>query len=702
MRSFYLISLLCFSLLLKANEGMWMPYSIDSNLINKISDLGYLPAVDSIYNPGNGGITDAVVVFGPGCTGEVVSGKGLIFTNHHCGYGSIQKLSSVEHDYLRDGYWALSESEELPVVDLTVKFLRGMFDVTDRVLGCLPDSLSESARSSYIDSVIIVINAEMTDSLEYLIQIKPFFNGLSYFASVQEVYKDVRLVAAPPSSLGKFGGDTDNWMWPRHTADFSVWRVYADSCGRPADYSKDNVPLKPKYHLPISLNGLEEGDFTMTLGYPGSTNRYLSSWGINERINVINKTLIDVRGVKQAAWMQQMMKSDAVRIKYSSKYFRSSNYWKNSIGMNKGVQRLGVIQKKELREDSIVKWSIEKNKKHYVEAILALETAYINRATTLKTDYYLKETMIKGAEIFAFSHKIMTLLDENERNSTDVAEINNCIDSFFKDYDLITDKLATQQLIDFYIKNINEFYYPEFIQSSKHGTKTVIDRLFKKSAFADSTRLKSLIFRNKIATLKNDLVCQAANSIYLLRKQLRSTLDLYKPIISRGERQLLQALKEMSPSEANYPDANFTLRMSVGTVGAYQPADAIYYNHYTTIDGVIEKYQPNDLEFDLPIEFVDLAAQKQFGDYADSLGQLRVCFISNNDITGGNSGSPVLNSKGELCGLAFDGNWEAMSGDIAFEDKLQRTITVDIRYVLFLIDKYGKAGYLLDELKLEE
>ena len=688
--------------LVHANEGMWMPHKIDSTLSRKMTQMGYRQAPDSVYNNGNGGLTDAVIVFGPGCTGEVVSDKGLIFTNHHCGFGSVQQISTVENDYLYEGYWAKSAAEEIHVPNLTVKFLRGIYDVTDAVLGCLPDTLPEQERTQKTDSLLKALKVEWADTSDLLIEIKPFYNGLQYYATFQEVYTDVRLVGTPPVAIGKYGGDTDNWMWPRHTGDFSVWRVYADSTGKPADYSENNRPLTTNRYLPISLNGVEENDFTMTIGYPGSTKRYLSSWGIKERMQAINQTLIDVRGVKQQVWANRMASSNEIRLKYANKYFRSSNYWKNSIGMNRGIQRLKVLDNKRALERDVFSWADKSHQTDIEVAIEPLADAYEMRYNLLRARMYLRECFMRGAEIYAFSERIVKLLEEQNDTITNEKELAEAMDKFYKDYDVNTDKEATLALIKYFSEKVETAYFPEFITPyiQKCKVSSYGDKLFAKSLFVKRNLLEKAISKGKLWRLKNDLAYQGYLSINAKELLLKEEMKPFNNMVKKGERALMQALLLMDTTNALYPDANFTMRLSLGQVASYKPRDAVDYNYYTTTDGVLEKYLPGDIEFDLPQAFVEQIKGGDYGIYADDSGMLQVCFISTNDITGGNSGSPVINGNGQLLGLAFDGNWEAMSGDIAFEPDLQRTIAVDIRYVLYIIDTFGNCGYLLKEMDI--
>lgn len=696
----------------KADEGMWLLPLLSKLNINKMNDMGLKLTAEDIYSINNSSLKDAVVIFNGGCTGELISDKGLVITNHHCGYGSIQALSSVDHNYLKDGYWAKSFDEELQAEGLFVTFLKKMEDVTARVTEGLTEDADRAKREEVIAENIKTIKEEASEGNNYIVNVQSFFEDNQYFLIVYEKFTDIRFVGAPPSSIGKFGFDTDNWMWPRHTGDFSMFRVYGDKDGKPAAYSADNVPLKPKYHLPISLKGLRMKDFAMTIGYPGGTSRYLTSWGIEERMNVINDALIVPRGLKQEIWHEDMMASEAVNIQYAAKYSRSSNYWKNSIGMNRGLEKLKVIESKKLIEKEFAKWvsTSPMRTKEYGEVLSGLENAYADRTANLRAWNYLTECMLHGTEIVSLGTRTLKLYtalknDDKESIKASAENIKSRLADFYKDYSVTTDHKVFGEMLKLYFDKIDKAFYPDFfnevvVKKYKGDFNKYADVVFNKSIFVDQHKFEAFLAEPKLKTLEKDPVFVAA----------QSTIDLYRDIYGKlqptytdeGEynRLFLKGLMEMHPEKVFYPDANFTMRLSYGKVGNYEPTDAVIYKHYTTLAGVMEKEQPNNFEFEVPAKLKALYESKDYGQYADADGTMHVCFTTDNDITGGNSGSPVINGNGELSGLAFDGNWEAMSGDIAFETQLQKCINVDIRYVLFIIDKYAEATNLIDEMTL--
>ncbi len=698
----------------RADEGMWLLPLISKLNINQMKEMGLKLSAEDIYSINNSSLKDAVVIFGGGCTGELISDQGLILTNHHCGYESIQKLSSVDHNYLKDGFWAKSKEEELPAEGLSVTFLKRMDDVTDQVLNGVSDDLSSEDREKLIAENTAEIIKTASENNNYTVRVQDYFEGNQYFLIVYEKYTDVRFVGAPPSSIGKFGFDTDNWMWPRHTGDFSMFRVYADKDGKPASYSTENVPLKPKHHLPVSLKGVEKEDFAMTIGFPGSTSRYLTSWGIKERMDIDNDSRIIPRGIKQDIWHEGMMASEKVNIQYASKFSRSSNYWKNSIGMNRGLEKLHVISKKQAIEDEFSKWvnASENRKKEYGDVLANLETTYSKRAGEKKAYSYLVECMLRGTEIINFGTGAFRLQRELASETEDQDKINAAIESikasmgaFYKDYSVTTDHKVYATMLKLYFDKIEKKYHPSFLEDVvvkkfKGDFNKYADYVFKKSIFVDQEKLEAFLANPKLKTLENDPVMIAAESVIDTYRVLYLSLRTYNKSESENNRLFLKGLMEMNPDKVFYPDANFTMRLSYGKVGDYAPKDAVIYKHYTTLAGVMEKEQPGNYEFEVPAKLKELYNEKDYGQYADKDGSLRVCFTTNNDITGGNSGSPVINANGELFGLAFDGNWEAMSGDIAFETELQKCINVDIRYVLFIIDKYAGAKNLIEEMTI--
>jgi hypothetical protein len=698
---------------LKADEGMWILPLIKKLNIKKMQGKGLELSAEDIYSINHSSLKDAVIIFGGGCTGEIISDQGLILTNHHCGYGTIQELSTVENNYLEDGFWAKTKDDEIPSPGLSVTFMKRMEDVTAKIEAGLTDDMSEAERGAKIQEISKQIADSVKGDSHYRTLVRDFYGGNQYYLVIYEVFNDIRFVGAPPSSIGKFGHDTDNWMWPRHTGDFSMFRVYADADGNPAEYSPNNKPLKPEYHLPVSLKGYKKGDFAMTLGYPGSTERYLTSWGINERMNIFNFSLIEPRGAKQEIWQNAMKGSDKIKLQYASKYSRSSNYWKNSIGMNRGLKNLDVLAKKQKLEEEFANWVNEKSKRRekYGEVLSSLEKAYSQRAPYYLAQNFVRECMLRGTEVLAFSLSARDLesaleAKDQKKIEASVKELKNKSEEYYKDYDAPTDKRVMAALLRLYFKEIAPQFYPSFFGEIKtdneDGFKNFTEHLFKKSIFVSQEELYDFLENPKLKTLQKDPAYQAGKStidlyMTLMDKTRKSNLE-----IERNHRLFIAGLKEMKPEKVYYDDANFTMRLSYGEVGDYEPRDAVIYKYYTTLKGVMEKEKPDDYEFTVPEKLKKLHQEKDFGRYADKDGRMHVCFTTDNDITGGNSGSPVINSEGHLFGLAFDGNWEAMSGDIAFEPKLQKCINIDIRYILFIIDKFAGATNLINEMTIME
>ncbi len=709
--SIALILLVGFAPKIKADEGMWILPLIQKLNMETMQKMGLKLTAEEIYSVNSSSMKDAIVIFGGGCTGEMISDEGLLLTNHHCGYGQIQELSSLENNYLDNGFWAATKEEELPAPGLSVTFLRNMEDVTEQVLSEVTADMDEAERQKSIQEISDKLIKEATKENDYKVQVKEYFEGNQYFLLIYEIYTDVRFVGAPPSSIGKFGYDTDNWMWPRHTGDFALFRVYADAKGKPADYSPDNKPYQPKYHLPISIKGYELNDFAMTLGYPGSTERYLTSWGIEERMQSFNQALITVRGVKQNIWAESMANNKKVRLQYASKFSRSSNYWKNSIGMNRGLENLNVLDLKRTLETEFANWVEvnETNRKKYKDVLSSLEDGYAKRAESYRVFVYLRESFLSGAEIYMFASYATEL--EKALASKDNSKIENAIknlteaaEDFYKDYDASTDQKVLAAMVKLYKSEVDSKYYPEIYKIIQSKFKGDADKyatyLFSKSIFVNAESLKAFLSNPKLKKLQKDPAFAGAQDIFELVKKLRDQNSESAQQIDKGNRLFMAGLMEMHPEKVFYPDANFTMRLSYGSVGDYVPRDAVIYKHYTTLQGVMEKEDPHDREFEVPKKLKELYQNKDYGRYADKDGRLYVNFTTNNDITGGNSGSPVINGDGELIGLAFDGNWEAMSGDIAFENELQKCINVDIRYVLFIIDKYAGAQHLINEMTI--
>lgn len=695
-----------------ADEGMWLPSLVHKLNISEMQQMGFELTANDIYDINNSSLKDAIVAIDRGsCTGELISPNGLMLTNHHCAFGEIQSHSSVEHDYLKDGFWAKSLKEELPNPGKTVSFLVRVEDVTEKILGDLEDDLSFEERKTKIQKRSFEVQKEATEDSHYDARVQPIFKGNHYYLFVYATFRDVRLVGAPPASIGKFGGDTDNWMWPRHTGDFALFRIYCSPDGKPADYSEENIPYKPRHHLPISLKGYKKGDFSMVLGYPGSTNRYKSSAGVNYTMTVTNPVRVEVRAKKLEILKEYMNSSQKARIQYASKYARSSNYYKYSIGQNKGLKALNVIEKKKAIEDDFMEWVNENSerKEKYGKALEYIYFAYEDIEDE-KAYEYLIESMVRGPEIFYYAYSAKSLLaaldsdDNQERINSNVEHLQKELDNFFKDYDAPTDQKVAAALLKLYKDNISPVYHPDFFQEVNSKYKgdfdAFVDAMFKKTIFASKQNMKDFLSNPKLKVLKKDPAFQAASSIFRMMDIISDVMKETTDQLLTGRRLFVQGLMEMHEDKNFYPDANSTMRLTYGTISDYIPRDAVHYNYFTTLKGYIEKEIPGDPEFHVPEKLKELYFAKDYGQYADADGTLHTCFISNNDITGGNSGSPVINSKGELIGCAFDGNWEAMSGDLAFEPELQKCINVDIRFILWVIDKFAGATHLIDEMTI--
>ena len=692
---------------LYADEGMWVLKELNKQNLARMAELGFTPSYDQLYSETDPCVANAVVIFGGGCTGITVSNEGLIFTNHHCGFGAIQQLSSVEHDYLKDGFVSQSKQEELPVPGLTVRYLKETVDVSDRINSQISGIEDEFQRLSAADSIGRVICDSVGNNEFLAADVVPFYSNNKYFLVVYDVYRDVRMVFAPPSSIGKFGGDTDNWMWPRHTGDFSVFRVYANADNKPAEYNADNKPYTPRSVAEVSMQGYQDKDYAMTIGFPGSTDRYLCSWGVQQRIENSNKPRIEVRGIKQGIWKEAMLASDAVRIKYASKYAGSSNYWKNSIGMNKGLANLNVIERKRAEETAFADWVAKDQARgaKYGEVLNLLEKGYTSTNKYREALTYLNEAFSSGAEIIRLARMVQSVDIEGATPEEITVFLEDRIQPFFKDYEPSLD----QKVLAAMMKIAKERVSPEFLPD----IYTSVDKKYKgnyEKYAADVFKKTSLLSYDKIAEmlrnpkqyekLRKDPAAELSLSVLVSIFQLQQLMGDAEYDIAKGERLYFAGLKEMYPEKALSSDANFTMRLSYGSIGGYRPYDAAWYNYYSTDKGILEKEDPTSDEFWVQPEILDLVRSCDFGPYANEKGELQLCFLSNNDITGGNSGSPVFDKNARLIGLAFDGNWEAMSGDIAFEPDLQRCIGVDIRYVLFMIDKWGKCPRLIEELRL--
>lgn len=687
----------------RADEGMWMLPLIEKLNIQKMNGMGCTLSAEDIYSDKNSSLKDAVIVFGNGCTGVVVSNQGLIFTNHHCGFSAIQQHSTVEHNYLKDGFTAEKMEDEIPTPGLTVKFLVSITDVTEKVMSQIPDTLTGEKRIAKQDSILSDIKKEFAKDSGYIVSPKSFYSNNEFYVFVYEEFTDVRFAYAPPSAIGKFGGDTDNWMWPRHTGDFSVFRVYSNKNGKPANYSKDNVPYTPKRFVTISNKGYTAGDYSMILGNPGTTTRYLSSWGIVNRMNNINQARIDVRGAKQDVWKKFMLRDEAINIAYASKFARSSNYWKNSIGMNKAIGKLDIVERKKTEEKSFTEWvnaSPDRQAK-YGKVLENLQAGYEKIKPYSRALNFMRESLLGGAEMPRIASQLVKLTENKFVKDSVLLKA----EKLYKDYYTEVDRATFPVMIEQYKKAVSSEYLPAFytIIDKKHkgSTDKYANAIYSKSAFSSFETFKKALNKKSVNLLNDPAVLYWREVMLLSGSLQKGDYDEAVAQIKDAERLYEAGLKEMAAENgtARYPDANFTMRLTYGSIGGYKPADAVDYDYFTTTQGILEKEIPNDYEFDVPRKLKSAITYKDFGAYTDAkTGKMHVAFLSNNDITGGNSGSPIFNAKGELIGLAFDGNWEAMSGDIVFEPKLQRTINVDIRYVMFVMDKVGGAQRLLNEL----
>ena len=694
----------------KANpdEGMWLPMFFKQLNHSTMQKMGLKLSAEQLYSINNSSLKDAIVQMGDFCTGEIVSDKGLMFTNHHCGYDAIVSQSTVEHDYLNNGFVSQSYEEELPIPGLYVSFLVRMEDVTKEVLAeniNTPEKATEEQIQKNITSLI----EKYSEEGKYKVEVKPFFEGLEYYMFIYEVFNDVRLVFAPPASIGKYGGDTDNWMWPRHTGDFSVFRVYADKNNQPAEYSKDNVPYKPKHFLPISIKGVEKGDFTMIWGYPGSTERYMTSYEVSNTINISDPAVIKA-GEALLPVMKKMMDTDnAINLKYASDYASYMNLWKNKKGELRGLKRLDVYGKKKAIEDRLVEWIAKDadRQARYGNVISDLESAskVIAEAPSTQYSWYgnlglmTSKTSLTAFRSFMFASMIEGGVVPAENVEAFKGAAIAQIEELFATTDLETEKEMFKALANLLL-TVPGVQADGLLQKYKENPDAFVDKAFVKSILTNKKAFEKFAKKPNMKVFAKDKIAHIAMLAYSLITAAPDELVVAEEKFAQAKMLFVEALRKMDASLVQYPDANFTMRMTYGQVLDYYPADAVHYDYVTTMEGLMEKEDATNPEFIVPAKLKELYEAKDYGQYADKDGKLIVCFLSNNDITGGNSGSPILNAEGHLIGLAFDGNWEAMSGDIAFEPELQRTINVDARYVLFVMDKFAGAKRLIDELTI--
>lgn len=697
-----------------ADEGMWIPSLMHKFNIEDMQSKGFKLTAEDLYSINQPSIKDAIVIFGRGCTGELISSEGLIITNHHCGYGAIQRLSSIENDYLKDGFWAKSKDEELPNPGLTVRFLIRMDDVTALALNGVKPEMDEYQRAIIIDENSRAIADSLTKDNHFTARVAPLFNGNQYFVYIYEEFQDVRLVGTPPSSIGKFGGDTDNWMWPRHTGDFSLFRIYADKDNKPAKYSPDNVPYKPKRYLPISLKGVNPGDFTMVYGYPGTTQQFLTSHAVNLVANVSNPLKIFLRDARLKIMEEYMRQNDTVRIKYASKQAGVANAWKKWIGEKNGLKRLKAVEKKEAIETDFANWinGSPERVEEYGNLLLRFSELY-NVIEPLEVANDIKNEAFKQVELIKFASQFNDLIDDyfldSVTNQVEALKLIESTRSFYKDYHLPIDKNVFAMMMHVVTTILPDSLQPDLLKTmitKGEGDWTKItDDVYSNSLFADSTRLIALL-----KNISNDGIQEIyRDKFFVLNSQFDSifTINVVAPLSAIKDelnvmyRIYIKGLMEMQPDKVFYPDANFTLRVAYGNVAGYSPNDGIDYHHLTTLEGIVEKSKMDVYDYEVPQKLIDLHKAKDYGRWEQD-GTVPVAFLATNHTSGGNSGSPIINAEGHLVGVNFDRVWEGTMSDIMFDPKVCRNISVDIRYVLFIVDKFANAGYLLNEMKLIE
>lgn len=698
----------------RSDEGMFLPFTLKENYADMQAH-GLKLNYKDIYHPKKPSIKDAIVSFGGFCTAEIISPQGLLLTNHHCGYDAIREQSTPENDYLTDGFWAMDKSEELPIEGLTASVIVEVKDVTKKVLSKLDDSMTEEERALAVRRIGQELADKAVKGTNYSARVKEFYGGNEYYLIIEETFEDIRLVGAPPSSIGKYGGDTDNWMWTRHTGDFSMFRIYADANNKPAPFSIDNKPYQPKHFLPISIKGVEKDDFAFIMGFPGSTDRFLTSYGVKMAVETEQPSRVKIRGKKLEIMKEEMNKSDEVRLQYASTYAQVSNYWKYFIGQTEQLQKNGIYDKKKAIEDEFQAWvdADAKRQQKYGNVLDDFEDAYKTLTKYNPTTVYFLESVWTVAVLrFVIRHE--SIYKELEKEDPDMAKIKTDMqtaqrkysEAFFEGFNRETEAKVVAAMFSMFMSDVPKDQQPEYLRlmddEVNGGWDTYVPYMMEQSIFTNKDKYDEYCENPvKSADMHMDLFSITIGFIDMYREiQFGKEMTAAENKMTNAKRLFIQALREMYPDKNFYPDANFTLRLTYGNVLPYS-AHGKDYKYYTTIEGLMAKEDPNNDEFIVPAKLKELYEAKDYGRYGKD-GTLWINFLTDNDITGGNSGSPVINGNGELIGTAFDGNWEAMSGDIAFEPDFQRTISCDIRYVLFIVDKYAGATHLIDEMTIVE
>lgn len=698
---------------LTAKEGMWIPILLEKYNFAEMQEMGFKLSANDIYDVNNASMKDAVVIFGGGCTAELISDEGLILTNHHCGYRQIQSHSTIEKNYLTNGFWAMNKNEELQNPGLTVSFLEYMEDVTYKVFE-KTDGLSNAEKEKQMERNSSEIKKRASENGKFAVQIKPLFYGNQYFLYVYKVYKDVRLVGAPPSAIGKFGGDTDNWMWPRHTGDFSLFRIYAGKDNEPAEYSPDNVPFKPKKYFPISLKGINPGDFTMVFGNPGSTQQYITSQEVDLIMNQRDPDRIKIRDKKLEIIGADMEADTKVRIQYSAKYQGISNAWKKWQGEMLGLQRLDAVNKKIEFETDFKSWAQENGKwdTEYKAVFQNFDEIFNAYAPYIKASDYYSEIVLRGIEIFTLANRSNSVINKIENKQTEsvmdqIGVLLKTLPNFYKDFNQPTDEELFTELLPILLTDIDKRFLPDDFQKlmAKTDKEKLLNKIYRKSILTDQQKLSKVLNSEHdkiLKELRNDPLIKLYKSLsFHYEVNIKPVVDSLNNQMEKNMKPYMAGIMEMKSGQAFYPDANLSLRVTYGKVEGYKPLDGVIYKYYTTLSGIIEKDNPEIYDYDVPARLKELYQTKDFGRYEVN-GEVPVCFTASNHTSGGNSGSPVVNATGELIGINFDRVWEGTMSDIMFDPEMCRNISLDIRYALFIIDKFAGAGYLLEEMEIVE